>query len=81
MKIQVTAQRQYAVPGRAAMFAWKPYYTAYLPLPRTDGRFKQTANSKDELRFFIKEHFFYVLGFVPKFTLEFDMKGLELGSD
>jgi hypothetical protein len=72
MSIRVTTERQYAVPGRSAMFAWKPYYTAYLPLPRTDGLFKQTANSKAELKFFVSNHLRHALGFVPKFNLEFN---------
>ncbi len=54
--VEVQGQRQYAVPGRAAMFAWKPLYTVRLPLPRTDGLFVQSSNSKAELKQFVQRH-------------------------
>jgi hypothetical protein len=69
IKIAVKAQRQYATPGRAAMFAWKPFYTVHLPVPRTDGRNVMSANSKAELKFHVSQYFHFTCGCVPKFEL------------
>lgn len=70
MDIKVTMQKQYATPGRAAMFAWKPLYTALLPIPRTDGRFILKANSKADLRFHVMRHLAHE-GYPTKFALQF----------
>jgi hypothetical protein len=64
-------QKQYAVPGRSAMFAWKPFYQVTLPFPRTDGRFIQNANSKADLKFHVAQHL-RSFGYTGKFTINFD---------
>ena len=69
IKIPVKAKRQYATPGRAAMFAWKPFYSVSLPVPRTDGAYVMSANSKASLKFFVNRYFHSVCGTVPEYEL------------
>ena len=68
MTLKVTVQRQYSMPGRSAMFAWKPLYTVLLPFPRTDGCYKQNANSKADLKFHVSQHL-RSFGYTGKFEL------------